>query len=196
MTALQEIARVHKGEFRITPNQNLIIANVSKQHRTRISKLLDKQRLNVSNQASALRLNSMACVGFPTCGLAMAESERYLPALVTHAEAMLERHGLAGEPVVMRMTGCPNGCARPYVAEIAFTGRGPGKYNMYLGGGSHGQRLNRLYLENIGEARILAELDGIFGRYAAEREDGERLGDFVIRAGYVREVTSGIDFNG
>ena len=195
MTALQDIARVHEGEFRVTPNQNLVIANVSRQNRPRISRLLDKHRLNASNQGSALRLNSMACVGFPTCGLAMAESERYLPALVTRAEAMLEHHGLAGEPITMRMTGCPNGCARPYVAEIAFTGRAPGKYNMYLGGGAHGQRLNRMYLENIGEERILEELDGIFGRFAKERADGERFGDFVIRAGFVREVTSGRDFN-
>jgi sulfite reductase (NADPH) hemoprotein beta-component len=137
----------------------------------------------------------MACVGFPTCGLAMAESERYLPSLVTRAEALLARHGLAAEPIIMRMTGCPNGCARPYVAEVAFTGRGPGKYNMYLGGGWHGQRLNRMYLENIGEERILAELDGMFARFAAERHAGERFGDFAIRTGYVREVTSGPDFN-
>ena len=195
MTGLQEIARVHQGEFRVTPNQNLIIANVPKQAKARITRLLVKHHLHHANGSATLRLNSMACVGFPTCGLAMAESERYLPQLVTRAEAMLERHGLAAEPIILRMTGCPNGCARPYVAEIAFSGRAPGKYNMYLGGGSHGQRLNRLYLENIGEERILAELDGIFGRYARERVDEERLGDFVIRAGYVREVTSGRDFN-
>jgi len=125
----------------------------------------------------------------------MAESERYLPSLVGRAEALLERHGLAGEPIVLRMTGCPNGCARPYVAEIALTGRAPGKYNMYLGGGWHGQRLNRMYLENVGEERIVTELDGMFGRFAAERLAGERFGDFAIRAGYVREVTSGPDFN-
>jgi len=193
LTALQEIARVHTGEFRVTPNQNLVIANVSKANRPRISRLLDQHGLH--SQGSALRLNSMACVGFPTCGLAMAESERYLPALLTRWEAILDKHGLAGEPIVMRMTGCPNGCARPYVAEIAFTGRAPGKYNMYLGGGPHGQRLNRMYLENIGEDRILQELDGIIGRYAKERTDGERFGDFVIRAGYVSAVTSGRDFN-
>jgi len=137
----------------------------------------------------------MACVGFPTCGLAMAESERYLPSLVTATEAILDRHGLAGEPIVMRMTGCPNGCARPYVAEIAFSGRAPGKYNMYLGGRHDGQRLNRLYLENIGEERILAELDTLLGRFAREREAGEGFGDFAVRAGIVRAVTSGRDFN-
>jgi sulfite reductase (NADPH) hemoprotein beta-component len=195
LTALQEVARVHTGEFRVTPNQNLIIANVSAANRPSISRLLDEHGLTRHNQGSALRLNSMACVGFPTCGLAMAESERYLPDLVTRAEAILERHGLSQEPIVMRMTGCPNGCARPYVAEVAFTGRAPGKYNMYLGGGAHGQRLNRMYLENIGEDRILQELETIVGRFAKERAQGERFGDFVIRAGYVREVTSGRDFN-
>ena len=195
MTALQEIARAHDGEFRVTPNQNLVIADVSPANRPRIEQLLAEHRLDRANQGSPLRLNSMACVGFPTCGLAMAESERYLPSLVGRAEALLERHGLAGEPIVLRMTGCPNGCARPYVAEIALTGRAPGKYNMYLGGGWHGQRLNRMYLENVGEERIVTELDGMFGRFAAERLAGERFGDFAIRAGYVREVTSGPDFN-
>ena len=195
MTALQEVARAHDGEFRVTPNQNVVIANVAAANKPRIEKLLAEYRLDQENQGSALRLNSMACVGFPTCALAMAESERYLPSLVSKAEALLGRHGLAGEPIVMRMTGCPNGCARPYVAEIAFTGRAPGKYNMYLGGGWHGQRLNRMYLENVGEDRIVGELDAMFGRFAGERRAGEHFGDFVIRAGYVREVTSGPDFN-
>ena len=195
LAALQEIAGVHDGEFRVTPNQNLIIANVAPKNKARIGKLLAKHRLDLANQGSPLRLNSMACVGFPTCGLAMAESERYLPSLVSRAEAMLARHGLEKEPIVMRMTGCPNGCARPYVAEIAFTGRAPGKYNMYLGGGWHGQRMNRMYLENVGEDRIVQEIDGMFGRFAAERLAGEHFGDFVVRAGYVRQVTSGPDFN-
>jgi len=195
MTALQEIARVHQGEFRLTPNQNLIIANVPAQARAAIDRLLEGHGLHGPNRASALRLNSMACVGFPTCGLAMAESERYLPVLIDKVEALTQRHGLAGQAIVTRMTGCPNGCARPYVAELAFTGRAPGKYNMYLGGGAHGQRLNRMYLENIGEERILAEIDRLFARYAAERVEGERFGDFVIRAGIVRSVESGVDFN-
>ena len=195
MTALQEIARVHQGEFRLTPNQNLIIANVPAQARAAIDRLLEGHGLHGPNRASALRLNSMACVGFPTCGLAMAESERYLPVLIDKVEAIAQRHGLAGQAIVTRMTGCPNGCARPYVAELAFTGRAPGKYNMYLGGGAHGQRLNRMYLENIGEERILAEIDRLFARYAAERVEGQRFGDFVIRAGIVRAVESGIDFN-
>jgi sulfite reductase (NADPH) hemoprotein beta-component len=195
MTALREIARIHDGEFRVTPNQNVVIARVSGKNRPRIAALLEEYGLTGPARASALRRNAMACVGFPTCGLAMAESERYLPALVTATEGILARHGLADAPIVMRMTGCPNGCARPYVAEIAFSGRAPGKYNMYLGGSPDGQRLNRLHLENIGEDRILAELDTVLGRYARERTQGECFGDFAVRAGIVRAVTSGRDFN-
>jgi sulfite reductase (NADPH) hemoprotein beta-component len=125
----------------------------------------------------------MACVAMPTCPLAMAEAERYQPELITKVEAILAENGLTDVPITMRMTGCPNGCARPYVAEIAFTGRAPGKYNLYLGGGFHGERLNRLYRENIGEAAILEVLDELLGRYARERQAGERFGDFLMRSG-------------
>jgi sulfite reductase (NADPH) hemoprotein beta-component len=142
-----------------------------------------------------LRGHAMACVALPTCGLAMAESERYMPSLIRKIEALAEKAGLAGEPITIRMTGCPNGCARPYVAEIAFTGRAPGKYNMYLGGGFHGQRLNRLHRENIDEERILEELGRVLPYYARERQAGERLGDFLVRVGYIRPVTNGRDFN-
>jgi sulfite reductase (NADPH) hemoprotein beta-component len=124
-----------------------------------------------------------------------ADARRVNPQLITRVEAMLARHGLDNQPIVMRMTGCPSGCARPYVAEIAFTRRAPGKYNMYLGGAAHGQRLNRMHLENVDEERILAELDEMLGRYPPERAAGERFGDYVIHAGIVREVVSGRDFN-
>jgi sulfite reductase (NADPH) hemoprotein beta-component len=125
----------------------------------------------------------------------MAESERYLPSLISKIETQLARHGLTDEPITLRMTGCPNGCARPYIAEIAMTGRAPGKYNLYIGGGFHGERLNKLYRENIGEAAILEELDGLFGRFAKERNPGEHFGDFVIRAGIVPAVLEGRHFN-
>ncbi|PWG61061.1 NADPH-dependent assimilatory sulfite reductase hemoprotein subunit [Sediminicurvatus halobius] len=194
-SALREIARVHKGEFQLTPNQNLTIVGVPARSRKRIERLLEAHGVLAPEHRSALRLNSMACVAFPTCGLAMAESERYLPDLVTKIEGLAETAGIAEQPIVIRMTGCPNGCARPYLAEIGFTGRAPGKYNMYLGGGFHGQRLNKPYLENIDEARILSELEGMFRRYAAERDAGEPFGDFVIRAGYVPEVTAGRHFH-
>lgn len=137
----------------------------------------------------------MACVAFPTCGLAMAESERYLPTLLDKIEPMLEESGLQEEDIVIRMTGCPNGCARPMLAEIAFIGKAPGKYNMYLGGGFSGNRLNKLYKENIGEAEILESLQPIITHYSKDRQEGEHFGDFVIRAGYVQEVTDGQNFH-
>lgn len=194
-TGLREIAQSFSGEFRLTPNQNLIIANVPEAERGRVQDYIEAYGFEDPTRQGALRRNSMACVAFPTCGLAMAESERYLPALITKVEAIAERAGIADQPIVIRMTGCPNGCARPYLAEIAFTGRAPGKYNVYLGGGFHGQRLNKPYLDNVGEERILEELDTLLHQYARERLDGEPFGDFVIRAGHVPEVTAGRYFN-
>jgi sulfite reductase (NADPH) hemoprotein beta-component len=181
MTGLRAIAKVHKVHFRLTPNQNLIIAGVAPEDRPRIEALLADHGLDESNNSSALRLNSIACVALPTCPLAMAEAERYLPELVTRIEDLLNQHGLADEPITIRMSGCPNGCSRPYVAEIALTGRAPGKYNLYLGGGFHGERLNRLFAENIGEQRILEILAEQFATYARDRHAGERFGDFFVR---------------
>ena len=137
----------------------------------------------------------MACVAFPTCGLAMAESERYLPSLLNKIEELLDEAGVKEEEITIRMTGCPNGCARPALAEIAFIGKAPGKYNLYLGGGFTGDRLNKLFKENIGEDEILETLKPIFIHYGKEREEGERFGDFVIRAGYVEAVTDGQKFH-
>ena len=185
LEALRAVARVHRGKFRLTPNQNLVVADVEPEHRAAIDALLAEHGLDGSDRTSALRLNSMACVALPTCPLAMAEAERYLPDLVTRVEMILADNGLTDEAITMRMTGCPNGCARPYVAEIAFTGRAPGKYNLYLGGGFHGERLNRLYRENIGEPVILEILGEMLGRYARERAAGEHFGDFVMRSGYL-----------
>jgi sulfite reductase (NADPH) hemoprotein beta-component len=183
MRGLRAIAAVHKGRFRLTPNQNLIVADVAPEHRPRIEALLAEHGLDESNRTSALRLNSIACVAFPTCPLAMAEAERYLPDLVTKIEAILAENGLTGEPITIRMSGCPNGCSRPYVAEIALTGRAPGKYNLWLGAGFHGERLSNLAAENIGEERILEILSDKLGHYARERRPGERFGDFITRMG-------------
>lgn len=195
MTGLREIAKVHTGDFRLTPNQNLIIANVSSQKKKKIEGLIKEYSLTDGLHYSALRRNSMACVAFPTCGLAMAESERYLPSLLDKIEPMLEQVGLQDDDIVIRMTGCPNGCARPMLAEIAFIGKAPGKYNLYLGGGFSGNRLNKLYKENIGEDEILESLQPIITQYAKDREEGEHFGDYVIRAGYVQEVTDGQNFH-
>jgi len=195
MTGLREIANIHNGDFRLTANQNLIIANVSSHKKKKIEDLIQTYGLTDGKHGSALRRNSMACVSLPTCGLAMAESERYLPSLLDKIEPMLAEHGLQEEDIVIRMTGCPNGCARPMLAEIAFIGKAPGKYNMYLGGGFSGHRLNKLYKENIGEAEILDSLRPIIAHYANERHDGEHFGDFAIRAGYVQEVLDGRQFH-
>ena len=195
LDALRAVASRHAGRFRVTPNQNLVIADIEAADRPAMAALLREHGLDALNGGSGLRRNSMACVAFPTCGLAMAESERYLPALVGKIDAILDRYGLQDEPITIRMTGCPNGCARPYIAEIGLTGRAPGKYNLYLGGGFHGQRLNKMALENVGEQAILDCLDGALGRYARERAPGEHFGDFAIRAGLVPEVLEGRRFN-
>ncbi len=195
MTGLREIANMHKGDFRFTPNQNLIIANVSKSNKAKINKLLSEYALTEGKEYTALKRNSMACVAFPTCGLAMAESERYLPTLLEKLEGILDEAGLREEEIVVRMTGCPNGCARPALAELAFIGKAPGKYNMYLGGGFSGARLNTLYRENIGEEEILENLRPMLMSYAKDRNIGEHFGDFVIRAGYVEAVHDGRDFH-
>ena len=184
MDALRAVAQTHEGGLRLTPNQNLIVADVPPARRAEIEAILAAHGVEAEGR-SALRLNSIACVALPTCALAMAEAERYLPDLITRIEAILAGHNLLDEPITIRMSGCPNGCSRPYAAEIALTGRAPGKYNLYVGGGFHGERLNRLVRENIGEAAILETLGGMFARYAAERGDGEHFGDFVLRAGYL-----------
>src|SRR5690606_31677496 len=128
---------------------------------------------------TALARGAMACVALPTCGLAMAEAERYLPDFNARLQPLLERHGLADALIVLRISGCPNGCSRPYLAEIALVGKAPGRYNLMLGGDHRGQRLNTLYRENITEAEILAALEPLFARYAAERDGGEGFGDFL-----------------
>jgi sulfite reductase (NADPH) hemoprotein beta-component len=195
LTALREIAKVHDGDFRLTANQNLMIANVSKANKRRIDGLLDQYRLKEGATQTGLRLSSMACVALPSCGLAMAESERYLPSLLDKLDAIVRAAGLEKDPIVIRMTGCPNGCARPYIAEIGLVGKNLGKYNLYLGGGFVGDRLSKLYRESLADEEIVATLDPIIHRYARERNPGERFGDFVIRAGYVKATRQGKDFH-
>jgi sulfite reductase (NADPH) hemoprotein beta-component len=194
-TGLREIAKIHDGDFRLTANQNLIIANISPEKRPEIEKLLEQYGIKDSHLKSALRLNSLACVALPTCGLSLAEAERYLPDLIDEIEETLESHGLRHDAITIRMTGCPNGCARPYIAEIGFVGRAPGRYNVYLGGGFHGQRLSKLYRESVAGEEINALLAPIIGHYAKERNEGEHFGDFCIRAGYVAETIQGSDFH-
>ncbi|KAF8884978.1 sulfite reductase subunit beta [Infundibulicybe gibba] len=189
-TGLREIAKIHKGAFRLTANQHLLVSDIADEDLPDIKRLLAKYKLDNLTH-SALRLSSSACVAFPTCGLAMAESERYLPILVDKVEKICEANGLRNDAIVMRMTGCPNGCARPYVAEIAFIGKAPGSYSMLLGGGYYGQRMNKIYRDAVTEPEILGILEPMIKRYALERLEGERFGDFTIRAGYIAPTTSG-----
>ena len=195
LSALREIALAHDGDFRMTPNQNLMIANVSAANKPRIADLLARYGLGEGETLTGIRRNAMSCVALPTCGLAMAESERYLPSLLDKLDAIVRAADLANHPIVIRMTGCPNGCARPYVAEIGLVGKNLGKYNLYLGGGFTGDRLSKLYRENIGEEEILACLEPMLQRYARERSTGEHFGDFVIRAGFVKATLQGRDFH-
>jgi sulfite reductase (NADPH) hemoprotein beta-component len=196
LSGLREIARIHDGEFRLTPNQNLIVANVAPDRRDTVDALVAQHGLDGFRTASPLRLNALACVALPTCALAMAEAERYLPQLLDRVEALLAAHALADAPIGLRVSGCPNGCSRPYLAEIALVGKAPGRYNLMLGADARGQRLNRLYRENIDEADILAQLDALFARYVGERDDGEGFGDFLLRAGVIappRRVTTPLE---
>src|SRR5882757_4854213 len=172
LTGLRKIAEIHKGDMRLTANQNVIIANISKEERPTIEALV--AQYNLIQPASGLRRNSMACVALPTCGLALAESERYLPDLITALDERLSAYGLGDDDIVIRMTGCPNGCARPYLAEIGLVGKGPGRYNLYLGAAFDGSRLSKLYAKDLEHDAIIATLDPLFGAYAKEREPNER----------------------
>lgn len=193
-TGLREIAKIHKGDFRLTANQNLIIASIDDKDRTAIEQLMREYKLDSFDQ-SGLRRNSMACVALPTCGLALAESERYLPMLVTEIEQELEKLGLRDDDIVIRMTGCPNGCARAVLAEIGLIGTNPGRYNVYLGAAFNGERLNKLYRKDVPDVEITNLLKPILEAYAKERGEGERFGDFTIRKGYVKATPAGNQFH-
>ncbi|ODU53134.1 MAG: sulfite reductase subunit beta [Lysobacteraceae bacterium SCN 69-48] len=186
LTGLREIARIHTGEFRLTCNQNVIVAGVPAGARAQIDALVAQHGLDRENHApSAMARSAVACVALPTCALAMAEAERYLPTFLRVVQPLLDKHGLRGQPIVLRISGCPNGCSRPYLAEIALVGKAPGRYSLFLGGDHRGTRLNTLYRDNISEAQIVEALDPLLGRYAGEREPAEYFGDFLHRAGIV-----------
>jgi sulfite reductase (NADPH) hemoprotein beta-component len=188
--AMRELAELHTGDFRLTANQNIIVGRVTPEQRPKIEALLHKYKID-NEQYSGLRLNSMACVALPTCALAMAESERYLPVLIDRLDEILTRNGLDADSIMIRMSGCPNGCSRPYMAEIAMVGKAPGAYNLYLGGGFGGNRLAKIYRESVGEEDILSILDDLITKYALHREAGERFGDYVIRSGVVAPTLAG-----
>lgn len=194
-SGLLEIAKIHDGEFRISPNQNMIISNIQPAIKSEIETLLKNHNISIGEAESPTRLNSLACVAFPTCSLAMAEAERYLPSFITKLEQLLDKYSLKEQPINVRMTGCPNGCARPFLGEIGLVGKGPGKYNLYLGASHTGDRLNKLYRENINEKSILQVLEPIIEDYSKARKEDESFGDFVIRHQYIEAVNNGLDFH-
>jgi sulfite reductase (NADPH) hemoprotein beta-component len=180
-TALREIAAVHTGDFRLTPSQNLTISGVTEAQKPVIDAILARHGLDNENARSGLRLNALSCVALPTCGLALAESERALPDILEKFEAVLDEAGLRDDAISLRITGCPNGCARPYLAEIGFVGRAPGKYALYLGAKYNGTRLNRLVAPSVTIDDALTLLTPVIKRFALERQPGEEFGDFCDR---------------
>jgi sulfite reductase (NADPH) hemoprotein beta-component len=181
-TALRQVAdKFPNLEFRLTANQNVILANVSDADKSGINTILAQNGVKTENQATVLHVNAMACPSLPTCGLGLAESERMLPGFLDRIEKLLAEAGLAGEEIIIRSTGCPNGCARPYMAEIAFVGKAPGRYQVWLGGDVSGTRLNRVWKDIMKEADLETEFRPVFTRFAKERNAGERFGDWCQR---------------
>ena len=194
-SCLQAIARVHRGDFRLTPNQNLIIANIDESDKTAIEELVKECHIDAGYRQTGLRLNSLACVALPTCGLALAEGERLLPEILVDLERIFDELGLRDDAVTIRMTGCPIGGARPYTAEIGLVGRGPGRYNLYLGAAFDGTRLNKLYRQAVPVGEIADTLHPVLEHYARERDKDERFGDFCIRFGYIAALLAGRNFH-
>ncbi|MHC6528463.1 assimilatory sulfite reductase (NADPH) hemoprotein subunit [Vibrio proteolyticus] len=189
-SGVAEIAKIHHGDFRMTANQNLIVAGVPAEQKAQIEQIALEHGL-MDASVSEQRKNSMACVAFPTCPLAMAEAERFLPEFVTQVEEILEKHELPKEDnIILRVTGCPNGCGRAMLAEIGLVGKAPGRYNLHLGGNRAGTRIPKMYKENITDQQILTDIDALVGRWAQERNPGEGFGDFTIRAGIIKEVVN------
>ena len=193
--AIRNVANEVECEFRLTANQNLVIARVLSEDKDKVETILKENGVSLPGGLSGLRLNSISCTALPTCSLAMAESERYLPSLMDELDEMLSGLGLKEESIAIRSTGCPNGCGRPFLGEIGLVGKAPGKYNLYLGAGLDGMRLNKLYRQAITHDEIVAELKPVLEDYAGNRAEGERFGDFCIRSGYVKSTGQGSDFH-
>ncbi len=193
--ALREIAEIHDGVFILTGNQNVVVANVSEANKPAIDKILKKHKVLDEKNISALRKNSIACAALPHCGLAFAEAERYLPSFIDRIDEILKENNLLQDEISIRMTGCANGCGRPFLAEIAMVGRAPGRYNLYLGADFTGQRLNKLYKEMLDEDQLIAEIKPLLVDYSKTREKNEHFGDFVIRKGYIKATTHGTNFH-
>ncbi|MBL7770149.1 MAG: NADPH-dependent assimilatory sulfite reductase hemoprotein subunit [Flavipsychrobacter sp.] len=183
------------GDFRITGNQNVVIGNVAEELKPKVEALLEQYGLAAHQEVTPLHQHAIACVALNLCPLANAEGERYLPSLITKIHTILEKYGIPEQPITIRMTGCPNGCGRPYLGEIGFVGRAPGKYNLYLGAAFNGDRMNVLHKEALSEEEILAELDPLIAQYAAERTPNEHFGDFLVRKEIIKHQYSKADFH-
>lgn len=193
---LRAIAEILKGgDFRLTGNQNVVIGNVDEAIKPQVDQLLQEYGLARHQNVTSLHQHSIACVALNLCPLANAEGERYLPTLISKIHLIMEKYNLGTEPITIRMTGCPNGCGRPYLGEIGFVGRAPGKYNLYLGAAFNGDRLNTLYKEALNEEEILATLDPLIAQYAAEKTATEHFGNFLTRVGIVRQQNPKADFH-
>ena len=186
-TGVREIAKIHPGDFRLTANQNLVVANVPPELKDTIDKIAKDHGL-ISKSITIQRENSMACVALPTCPLAMAEAERFLPTFSDKIDEMFAKYGLEDEYIVLRVTGCPNGCGRAMLAEIGLVGKAVGRYNLYAGGNREGTRIPRLFKENITEPEILEIVEGWVADWAQNRLDDEGFGDFAVRTGIVKPV--------
>ena len=193
--AMKEVASEVSCQFRLTPNQNLVIAQIKPEDKELIDNILNKYQVRLPQDMTGLRLNSIACTALPTCSLALAESERYLPTLIDELDDIIKGLNLENESIAIRSTGCPNGCGRPYLGEIGLVGKAPGKYNLYLGAGLDGTRLNKLYKPAIPHEEIVSSLRPILEDFATNRYDGERFGTFCIRKEYVKETSQGSDFH-
>ncbi|HZJ97666.1 MAG: assimilatory sulfite reductase (NADPH) hemoprotein subunit [Alcaligenaceae bacterium] len=188
-TGVRKIAEIHKGDFRLTANQNIIVANVPTSQKKKIEKIARDHALIVDS-ITPLRKQAMACVSLPTCPLAMAEAERFLPSFVDTLDEIMAKHGVEDETIITRITGCPNGCGRAMLAEIALVGKAPGRYNLHVGGNLIGTRIPKLYKENIATDEIIGIIDGWVKDWSEAREVGESFGDFAIRREIVKPVVN------
>lgn len=195
LSGFRAIAKQIGCGFIMTANQNLILSNIQADDKQALIKLAAQYGISADGQWTAFRRQAMACVGLPTCALAMAESERALPQFVDRIEALMAKANIIDASITLRITGCPNGCARPYLAEIGLVGKAPHHYNLYLGAAADGSRLNKLYRDNIHEEQVIAELEPLLNRYGQEREPLEAFGDFLIRVGVIKAVTEGRYFH-
>lgn len=181
--ALYEICTTIKPDMRITAHQSILFCDLTAEQKPELEKILREHGVKLSHEISAVRRWSMACVAWPTCGLSITEAERSLPGVIDQLEVELAKLGLDSEKFTVRMTGCPNGCARPYNSDIGLVGRSPGQYTLYLGGRLLGDRLNVLYKDKVPEEDLIATLVPVFTYFKQERTPGETFGDFCHRKG-------------